>query len=204
MDFYTKYKSPLGYQTGENQVDTYGVDHSKFSTHDELKYQFARQNREKQLIQKYNNQGINKNYPQYGTNFWNNPNNNYGFGSSNIHNSAGKLNNNQIENIVNNALGNSNNTFNSSINNNSTFSTNNMQSLNTSSVFYPLQNAFNTHSQSYQLAQNTTPNTASDIGNPIKPNIIFDDVYYSALDENGNVIYQGLKISKAIIKLMAA
>ena len=31
------------------------------------------------------NQGITKNYPQYGTNFWGNPDNNYGFGSSNIH-----------------------------------------------------------------------------------------------------------------------
>ena len=28
MDFYSKYKSPLGYQTGENQIDSYGVDHS--------------------------------------------------------------------------------------------------------------------------------------------------------------------------------
>ena len=83
MDFYTKYKSPLGYQTGENQVDTYGVDHSGFSTRDELEYQFARQNKENQLIRNYNNQGITKNYPQQGTNFWGNPDNNYSFGSSN-------------------------------------------------------------------------------------------------------------------------
>lgn len=85
MNLYGNYKSPLGYQTGENQIDTYGVDHSGFSTRDELEYQFARQNKENQLIQNYNNQGITKNYPQYSTNFWGNPDNNYGFGSSNIH-----------------------------------------------------------------------------------------------------------------------
>ena len=97
MDFYTKYKSPFGYQTGENQIDTYGVDHSGFSTRDELEYQFSRQNKENQLIRNYNNQGITKNYPQYGTNFWNNLNNNYGFGSSNIHNNVENLNNNPFE-----------------------------------------------------------------------------------------------------------
>ena len=101
MDFYTKYKSPFGYQTGENQIDTYGVDHSGFSTRDELEYQFSRQNKENQLIRNYNNQGITKNYPQYGTNFWNNLNNNYGFGSSNIHNNVENLNNNPFENMVN-------------------------------------------------------------------------------------------------------
>lgn len=31
MDFYGKYKSPLGYQTGENHIDSYGVDHSGFT-----------------------------------------------------------------------------------------------------------------------------------------------------------------------------
>ena len=159
MDFYTKYKSPLGYQTGENQIDTYGVDHSGFSTRDEVKYQFARQNKENQLIRNYNNQGITKNYPQYGTNFWNNPNNNYGFGSSNIHQNIENRNNNPFENTVNNTLGNSNNVFNSSINNNSIFSQNNMRSLNlnASSALYPQQNSFNTYSQPYQLAQNSLP-----------------------------------------------
>ena len=86
MNFYGNYKSPLGYQTGENHIDTYGVDHSGFSTRDELEYQFARQNKENQLIQNYNNQGITKNYPQQGTNFWgSSPENNYGFGTSKIH-----------------------------------------------------------------------------------------------------------------------
>ncbi len=102
MDFYAKYKSPLGYQTGENHIDTYGVDHSGFSTRDELEYQFARQNKENQLIQNYNNQGITKNYPQQGTNFWgSSPENNYGFGSSNIHDNIENMNNNPFENTVN-------------------------------------------------------------------------------------------------------
>ena len=44
---------------------------------------------------------------------------------------------------------------------------------------------------SYQLAQNIIPNTASDVGNLVKPNIIFDDVYYSELGEDGNMVYKG-------------
>ena len=102
MDMYPQYKSPLGYTNGDNKIDAYGVDHSGFSTRDELEYQFARQNKENQLIQNYNNQGITKNYPQYGTNFWgSSPDNNYGFGSSNIHNNIENMNNNQFENTVN-------------------------------------------------------------------------------------------------------
>ena len=60
--------------------------------------------KENQLIQNYNNQGITKNYPQQGTNFWGtSPDNNYGFGTSKIHNN--------IENMQNQSnLGNSNNT----------------------------------------------------------------------------------------------
>ena len=86
MDFYSKYKSPLGYQTGENQIDSYGVDHSGFTLRDEIAYQMARQQRENQIIKNYNNQGITQDYPQAGTNFWGgSSNNNYGFGSSNIH-----------------------------------------------------------------------------------------------------------------------
>ena len=102
MDMYPKYKSPLGYSTGDNKIDAYGVDHSGFSTRDELEYQFARQNKENQLIQNYNNQGITKNYPQQGTNFWgSSPDNNYGFGISKIHNNIENMNNNQFENTVN-------------------------------------------------------------------------------------------------------
>ena len=85
MKMFNKFQSPLGYQVTDDLIDTYGVDHSNFSARDEVEYQFARQNKENQLIQNYNNQGISDNYPQYGTNFWGNPDNNYGFGSSNIH-----------------------------------------------------------------------------------------------------------------------
>ncbi len=85
MNLYKKYKSALGYQTGENNIDSYGVDHSKFSLRDELEYQSARCEREKQIINEYNKHGISQNYPQYGTNFWGNATNNYGFGKANIY-----------------------------------------------------------------------------------------------------------------------
>ena len=84
MDIYPKYKSPFGYQVGDNGVDSYGVDHRNFSLRDEIEYQTARDNRENQMMQMYNQQGITENYPQYTTNFWGDSGNNYGFGSSNI------------------------------------------------------------------------------------------------------------------------
>ena len=46
MNMYPKYKSPLGYSTGDNNIDAYGVDHSGFSNRDELEYQIAREARE--------------------------------------------------------------------------------------------------------------------------------------------------------------
>ncbi len=101
MDFYAKYTSPLGYQTGENDIDSYGVDHSGFTTRDEVEYQLARQEKENQLIKNYNKQGITKNYPQYGTHFWGKPDNNYGFGFSNIHDNIVKRNNNPFKNTMN-------------------------------------------------------------------------------------------------------
>ncbi len=84
-----------GYQSGRGGVDSYGVDHSGFTTRDELEYQSARLARENQLAEGFAKQGIaEENYPQYGTNFWGgSPENNYGFGTSNI-----KQN---IENITN-------------------------------------------------------------------------------------------------------
>lgn len=91
---YRNFKSQLGYENGENKIDSYGVDHSNFSLRDEVSYQIARTNRENELIKNYNNQGITQDYPQYNTNFWgNNPANNYGFGSSNI--------SDNIENVTN-------------------------------------------------------------------------------------------------------
>ena len=94
MDIWPKYKSPLGYLAGDSKIDTYGVDHSKFSLRDEIAYQMARSEREGQLIKNLNSQGITKDYPQYGTNFWGgNAENNYGFGSSDI--------SENIENVTN-------------------------------------------------------------------------------------------------------
>ena len=86
MNFFKNYRTPFGYVADGNQVDAYGVDHSGFSTRDEVQYQFARQEREKQITENLNQQGIEpENYPPLGTAFWgNNPENNYGFGNSNI------------------------------------------------------------------------------------------------------------------------
>ena len=88
---FDKYKSPFGYQVGDNGIDSYGVDHSGFSLRDEIEYQTARDNRESQLMQMYNQQGITDNYPQYTTNFWGDAGNNYGFGSSNISQNIQKI-----------------------------------------------------------------------------------------------------------------
>jgi len=84
VEMYAKYKSPFGYSSGDNQIDSYGVDHSGFSLRDELEYQTARQAREHVLKQNFARQGKNKDYPQYGAGFWGRPENNYGFGSSDI------------------------------------------------------------------------------------------------------------------------
>ena len=35
MDIWGNYKSKLGYLAGDSKIDTYGVDHSKFSLRDE-------------------------------------------------------------------------------------------------------------------------------------------------------------------------
>ena len=91
MDMYKRYKSALGYELGDDGIDSYGVDHNGFSTRDELAYQFARDKREGKLLDYYQSQGINDNYPQYGTDFWgDNAADNYGFGSSEI---EGKIDN---------------------------------------------------------------------------------------------------------------
>ena len=94
------YKSPLGYVADGKKIDSYGVDHSGFSTKDEIKYQMARQRREKRLIDNYNRQGITKDYPQYGNNFWGEPDNNYGFGSSNIAENIKRKQNQDINSVL--------------------------------------------------------------------------------------------------------
>ena len=85
------------------------------------------------------------------------------FGNSN--NTQWGMNNEQSQTY--NPLGNSNSTINSGLNNSSLFSPNNMQglNLNASAALSPQQNSFSTYSQPYQLAQNSLPNSASDVGN---------------------------------------
>ena len=105
MSFWKQYTSPLGYESNGNRVDTYGVDHSGFTTRDELQYQTARINRENELMKQYNNHGITSNYPQYTTNFWgSSADNNYGFGTSNIENNIENMQTtNQSQNSISDA-----------------------------------------------------------------------------------------------------
>ena len=187
MNIYGNYKSPLGYQSGENYIDSYGVDHSGFSTRDEIEYQMARLAKENQIMQNFNKLGITKNYPQYGTNFWGNSDNNYGFGnsqiSSNIENMqksfsadnfdiTGRTNLNNTQNINGNTLGNIvNNTLTET---KGYHSPSNMMGLN--NYYNPIEQALQldiasvlspkplgNDANSYQIAQNTTPNTVSDV-----------------------------------------
>ena len=75
---YRKYTSPLGYQTGTDGIDTYGVNHNGFSLRDELEYQNARQSRENRLMQNFNSQGMAENHSIAGSLFQNgNSSNNY-------------------------------------------------------------------------------------------------------------------------------
>ena len=78
MNFFKKYTTPFGYVADGNPVDAYGVNHSGFSTRDELEYQFARFSREKQLADVLRQHGIpQQDYPQLGIGFWqNHPQNN--------------------------------------------------------------------------------------------------------------------------------
>jgi hypothetical protein len=109
MSIWKQYQSPLGYQTGTDGIDSYGVDHNNFTARDEVSYQFARNQREKQLMQGFanqsvipnNQQSLITNYPQYGTDFWGtSPDNNHGFGTSNITDNIANMNN--IQNGLNN------------------------------------------------------------------------------------------------------
>ncbi|MBE6453833.1 MAG: hypothetical protein E7017_02980 [Alphaproteobacteria bacterium] len=111
MSIFGQYQTPLGYKISENGIDTYGVNHTKFSIQDELNYQFARDKREKQIIAELNKQGITENYPQYGTNFWNrSSDNNFGFGEDNVQENIEKFQSSywetalQGKNIYNNVI----------------------------------------------------------------------------------------------------
>ncbi len=107
MDFFGSYRSPFGYENGENGgIDSYGVDHSGFSTQDELQYQTLRTNREEKLAEDLRRRGVaEESYPQCGASFWGNRANNYGFGNSNIsqniQNVTNQLNNNEFDGGMN-------------------------------------------------------------------------------------------------------
>ena len=88
MDMYPRYQSRFGYFNQDDQTDGYGVDHSGFSLRDELLYQTTRNKREQELVKNYNQRGID--YPQFGSNFWGDSADNYGFGRSNIENNIKK------------------------------------------------------------------------------------------------------------------
>ena len=69
---------------------------------DEVAYQTARQQRENQIMQNYNGQGITQDYPQYGTDFWGSlPENNYGFGASQISPNIENIQNTPVPNVQN-------------------------------------------------------------------------------------------------------
>ena len=106
MDIWDEIKKLTGYQSGNGGVDSSGVDHSGFSLRDELEYQSARLARENQLAKNFSKQGIaEENYPQFGTNFWGgSPENNYGFGSSNISQNIENFTN-QLNNGANSGQG---------------------------------------------------------------------------------------------------
>ena len=87
---YPRYQSRSGYFNQDDQTDGYGVDHSGFSLRDELLYQTARKEREQELFENFNRQGVDKSYPRLGTSFWGNSADNYGFGRSNIENNIKK------------------------------------------------------------------------------------------------------------------
>ena len=165
---YRNFKSQLGYENGENKIDSYGVDHSNFSLRDEVSYQMARTNRENELIKNYNNQGITQDYPQYNTNFWGgNPANNYGFGSSNI--------SDNIENVTN-SLKNQNYGFDTNTNNlkpNNVYNTvGNNGTFNTTNIQTPPQTLNQLQSNSLNNANsmelfNNTPSLQMDLS--LKP-----------------------------------
>lgn len=96
MKMYACYQSPLNYTTGDTNIDSYGVDHSNFTTRDEIEYQFYRQEEENRRKNIYDKLGLKGKYPQLGKKFWGNPENNYGFGSSHIHNQIEDLKNEEF------------------------------------------------------------------------------------------------------------
>ena len=151
MDIWDEIKKLSGYQSGRGGVDSYGVDHSGFSTRDELEYQSARLARENQLAENFSKQGISEeNYPQFGTNFWGGtPENNYGFGTSNI-----KQN---IENVTNRL----NNSGFSGGANNGQVTTNSDYTVNTESLVGKPSSYFQNNGATYPQQSPTVQNVSN-------------------------------------------
>ncbi len=94
MDIYSKSTSPFGYKLNTDKIDTYGVNHQHFTPRDTLLYQQARLNREEEYKKYFDSQGMQNNYPQLGTRFWDTSStNNYGFGDSHIEDRVNFLDN---------------------------------------------------------------------------------------------------------------
>ena len=157
MDIWDEIKKLTGYQSGNGGVDSYGVDHSGFSTRDELEYQSARLARENQLAENFSKQGIaEENYPIYGTNFWGRtPENNYGFGTSNI-----KQN---IENVTNRL---NNNTNNGQVFANSDYTVNTESLVGKPSGYFQNNNSVFPNNNAGNWGNNYTGNTNTTIGQP--------------------------------------
>ena len=161
MDIWDEIKKLTGYQSGNGGVDSYGVDHSGFSTRDELEYQSARLARENQLAEGFAKQGIaEENYPQYGTNFWGgSPENNYGFGTSNIsqniQNVTNQLNNSGVSGGTNNSTSGG---FNGGTNNGHAFA-NSDYTVNTESLVGKPSSYFQNNNTGNILRTNQSLNT---------------------------------------------
>ncbi len=167
MDIWDEIKTLAGYQSGRGGVDSYGVDHSGFSTRDELEYQSARLARENQLAEGFAKQGIaEENYPQFGTNFWGGtPENNYGFGTSNI-----KQNIENVTNRLNNGgfSGGTNNGFNNNTNNGQVFANSNY-TVNTESLIGKPSSYFQ-NNNSAGVANNSTGSWENNVTSALSSN----------------------------------
>ena len=205
MEMFNKYKSPLGYQVGENQIDTYGVDHSGFSVRDELAYQRARQQRENQIIQNFHNQGITQDYPQQGTNFWgNSPDDNFGFGSSQISSNIENIQNTPVPNFQNQTYSTSaiakpcsSSSFSNSINPYARIKQLLEQNDYTQNQAQSFEQKVN---DTNQLAQNSLPNSGSEVDILSAQNStdkIFDRVFNKTLGEEGGYEDRPNKIDTA-------
>lgn len=181
MDIWNTTKQLTGYKPGNGGIDSYGVDHSGFSIRDELEYQTARLDRENQLAESFAKHGIaEENYPQYGTNFWGSlPENNYGFGTSNI--------SQNIQNVTNQLK---NSGFNGA-NHGHKFGASNINHIPSgygySNYGLLLQPDVLTK-QGTQYAQMVTPNTATDVNDSTilnQQDAIFDRVFNRTLQEEG-------------------